>query len=160
MIQHVQSAFFFCMISVLSMSVAYPCRGARLPRFFFQALNLHAPTVSPGISMFSCWEVGVAQSHHNTKPCCALSQESFQPSHITAAAHCTSCCGEWDQQLSFAAPSSLASSEPGKSMTGSGGICCSNLAVSCHPFHPARRTARTSRASHLPPLPGPHRFLA
>ena len=127
--------------------------------FFFHAVNFMPNSQSRNESCF-CWEVGVAHSHHNTKPCCALSQESFQPSHITAAAHCTSGCGEWCQQLSFASPSSLASSERWKSMTGGGGICCSDLSESCHPFHPVRHKARTSRASHLPPLPGPRRFLA
>ena len=141
----------FCHIS---MSEELDCHD-----FFFHAANFMPNSQSRNESCF-CWEVGVAHSHHNTKPCCALSQESFQPSHITAAAHCTSGCGEWCQQLSFASPSSLASSERWTSMTGGGGICCSDLSESCHPFHPVRHKARTSRASHLPPLPGPRRFLA
>ena len=80
----------FCHIS---MSEELDCHD-----FFFHAANFMPNSQSRNESCF-CWEVGVAHSHHNTKPCCALSQESFQPSHITAAAHCTSGCGEWCQQL-------------------------------------------------------------
>ena len=131
------SSLHFCMISV-----TYPCLGSQAATMSSFARWSSCPNSQSRNRSFFCSEVGVANSHHNTKPCCTLSQESLQPSHITAAAYCTSCCQERYQQLPFAAHSSLASSERWKSMTG-GSICCSHLAASRHPFHLARHKEST-----------------